>query len=146
VKKFSIASFFLIASVLSYCLALALPAYFTDIRNGFGESGLLLLLVGWIGAPIQWLANPFMVTGFVFYLYKKRVASVIFFTISAFLMLSFLGVHSVLCNEAGRVCQIIKLGLGYWLWLISAGCAIAASATMGTNNSYGRAPEKSLTV
>jgi hypothetical protein len=134
-RKLSSSWILMIASVLSYCLALALPAYFTDISDGFGESGFILLMIGWIDAPIQWLANPLMVMDLAFYVTKKKAPAAIFFTISLFLMLSFLGVHSILCNEAGRTCVILRYGLGYWLWLLSAGCAIAASVAMGASNS-----------
>lgn len=79
--------------------------------------------MGWLGvlmgeAAISWMANPFLITTWILLAYNKKSAW--FFALIALLFsASFLKFPSVIENEAGHSFQILKIGLGYWLWLLS---------------------------
>ena len=81
------------------------------------------LLIGWLamltgGAAIAWLANPFLIIGWV--LLTKNKNSAWLFSLTALLFsISFLKFHTIIEDEAGHYNPIKRIGLGYWLWLSS---------------------------
>jgi hypothetical protein len=82
------------------------------------------LLIGWSGLPeggaaTAWLANPLLTIAWVL-LARNKKATWILALVAFLLCLSFLKSQVVIDNEAGLCSPIIKIRIGYWLWLSSS--------------------------
>ena len=82
------------------------------------------LLLGWCGIPeggasIAWLANPLLAIAWVLLARNKKAAWILALAASL-LCLSFLKSQVVIDNEAGLSSPILKIRIGYWLWLSSS--------------------------
>lgn len=73
------------------------------------------------GASITWLANPFLIVAWVLLLKNKKSAWLVSL-IALGLSITFLCFNEVIENEAGQYNPILKVRLGYWLWVAS--CAV----------------------
>jgi hypothetical protein len=85
--------------------------------------GLWCLLLGWLslgdGAGIAWLANPFLILGWI--LLAKRHRSAFWLCLLAVSFCSlFLFIHEVLANEGGGTRRITSIGPSYYLWFGSS--------------------------
>lgn len=70
------------------------------------------------GAAITWLANPLLFITWILLVRNKKSAR--FFSLAASVISSsFLLFQTIIENEAGQHNPIIKIGIGYWLWLSS---------------------------
>ena len=80
------------------------------------------LLSGWLvvmsGAGVAWLANPLLLITWILLLRNNKFA-LLLSIFATLLSLSFLGIDEVPINEAGGIEKIIKIEIGYWLWLFS---------------------------
>lgn len=80
-------------------------------------------LIGWLamltgGAGVTWLANPFLIIAWILLIKNKKIAW-LFGLIASLLSISFLKFQVIIENEAGHFSPILKIGIGYWLWLAS---------------------------
>lgn len=87
------------------------------------------LLLGWLtmltgGASLSWLANPLLFISWIL-LMKNKKYNLLFSFLASIMCLSFLMFTSIIDNEAGTINPIIKIGIGYWLWVCS--CTITFS-------------------
>ncbi len=93
--------------------------------------GGLAMLTG--GAAISWLANPFLFISWVM-LTKNKKSAWLFSLTSILFSLSFLRFNTVIENEAGQYKEIIKIGIGYWIWIASCVITFIGTITIGTKN------------
>jgi len=70
------------------------------------------------GAGVAWLANPLLLITWILLLRNNKFA-LLLSIFATLLSLSFLGIDEVPINEAGGIEKIIKIEIGYWLWLFS---------------------------
>ncbi len=114
-------------------LALSLAAFVASLAfeafagERYSRRGYECLLIGWGAMAVNcyaWFANPLLLVAWVLRLTKWRLIAIVFAVLSLLLMLTFLRFDSMLINEAGGTERILRIGLGYWLWIASAGFAI----------------------
>ena len=114
----------LILSILLFIISLTQKTYCVDNNCGEYGSGILCLALGWLGigfggAFISWLANPFLIISWIIP-YKNQRLKIIFCSISTIFSLSFLFFEEVMKDEAGNYGKITGYELGYWLWTLSS--------------------------
>ena len=111
-------------SILIFLLSLTQPAFYIGRSDPDGWSNSLgLLLMGWSGAlfggaGLSWLAHPFLLLSWIFFL-KKPKMSLLFNFIAIIFSASFLLFHTIISDEAGNYSVITERKTGYWLWLTS---------------------------
>jgi hypothetical protein len=120
----------LIAGVGLFVFSLFNVCFCTD--NGCRTS-IEVFLIGWLGmltggAAITWLANPILIISWIL-LAKNKKAAWLFSLFASIISISFLKFKVVIENEAGHNNPIIKVGLGYWLWLSSCVTTFIGSLT-----------------
>jgi hypothetical protein len=130
-------------SCVLFVLSLFNECYFFD-RAGEKKSGsgLLLLLIGWLGVfqgIFAWLANPFLLVGWFLLVGRLPRAAAVCAFAATVCAGSFLLYKTILTDEAGNHSKITGYGMGYWLWLASAVALLAASfvAVIGSRNHAG---------
>lgn len=113
-----------ITSLFNYCFCTE-----TICRTSFEALllGGLAMLTG--GAAITWLANPFLIISWIL-LTKNKNSAWVFSLTALLLSLLFLNFHTIIENEAGHYKTIMKIGLGYWLWLASCGITFIGCLTI----------------
>lgn len=89
---------------------------------GFGLFGILSAPAG-----IAWFANPLLVITWLFLFFELTTPALLSAAAALALSASFLWFDHVGVSEGGNVSRITGYGLGYWLWLASAGCAFGAA-------------------
>jgi hypothetical protein len=119
-EKSKIKTVVLILAVGFFVLSLFNIAFCT--KNSCRTS-IEVFLIGWLaiptgGAAFSWLANPFLLTACILLLNNIKFAWLFGLIAFAFSLL-FLQYDTIIENEAGQYNAIIKIGLGYWLWLLS---------------------------
>ena len=108
-------------SLFNYCFC---------TRNGCRTS-IEAFVMGWLamlagGAPIAWLANPLLIIAWILLARDKKASWIL--ALAAFIFcLSFLRFHIIIEDEAGHYNPILKVRLGYWLWLSSAAVTFLGS-------------------
>lgn len=116
----------IIVSVLIFISSLFYPAFFIDREDSDAWSNSLFLFVfGWtsfIGGGfipfLIWLANPLYLISLIL-VKKSNIIGLLTISISIFLAIVFCNLDSILTSESGATSKIIKLGLGFYLWLSS---------------------------
>jgi hypothetical protein len=120
-------SIFLKASLSLFIVCLLPPAFYTSGINPTAWSiGLGLLFIGWIG-DISWYANPLIFIAWIFYKYKIYIISLAFSFLATSFALSFLTTESLVVSTAPHYADIVRYGLGYYLWILSMVSSIIAS-------------------
>jgi hypothetical protein len=129
-KKSKIKTAVLMVSIGLFAFSLFNIAFYTE--DGFRTS-IEALFMGWLamltgGAAMTWMANPFLIVTWIF-LGNNKKSAWIFGLISSLISILFLKFHVIIENEAGHYNAILKVGLGFWLWLSSCvtafvGCLI----------------------
>ncbi len=113
-----------------YLLCLLLPAYetFTGSRQGTVHSGAEALFTGiggLLGGNFAWLANPMLWYAWRQYR-KKAFRRALLWSLAALAVaLSFLVSDKV--NFMGFGSATFKVGAGYFTWLLSIACTLAAA-------------------
>jgi hypothetical protein len=119
-KKSKFKTVILILVVVLFVISLLNDSYCTTqgCRTGLDAfiSGAFAALSG--GAALSWLANPFLFIAWVLLL-KNRKSAWIFGLAASIISLYFLRFNYVIEDEAGHYNMIVKITLGYWLWLSS---------------------------
>jgi hypothetical protein len=128
-------------AVLFFC-SLLLPAFAVGDADVIGLGA---LVYGWVGIGRlfgwSWLANPLLI--FTLLLFFHRSKSIwrrtAFYTASAAFLfsLSFLLVDKIPGNDSEGMVGVVKLKVGYWIWLCSMAALLVASVL---NN--GEEPQK----
>jgi len=93
-------------------------------------SGLFLLLFGWFGLLIgyyAWIANPLLLISWFAFLFKKYQIGSLMSIGSVAFVFSFLMINTMPSIETSIKYQITGYGPGYWLWVASAACSVAAN-------------------
>lgn len=101
-----------------------------DKRDAY-SSALGLLAVGWMGVFFHiytWLANPLLISAWVFTGLKQYEIALACSCLAVVLMLSFLRHKKIIVSAVPDYATIIGYGYGYWLWVgaaavLAAGCA-----------------------
>jgi hypothetical protein len=111
------------ASVICYIISLCVPAFYFRRDNltqaCFGLAALISGIFGLLGGYFCWLANPVIIAVWVAARNRKPGVVILGALLACGLCLSFLGLHSILVDEAGNHARIVGLGLGFWLWLLT---------------------------
>jgi hypothetical protein len=127
----------LAASLLAYLAAMPLDAFCTPGTCSEWPSYSLLFL-GWIElyifprAGYVWLANPALMMAWWYIFRGRKLAAVALSLTGLVLSASFLAVPKVMIAELEPPAPLLGFGLGYWLWLASAGTALLAALLMRT--------------
>jgi hypothetical protein len=113
------------ASILLFVACLFGDGYYIAGPDPRGLSpGLALLLLGWFGVfygVFTWLANPALALAWVLFFCKKPWLSLVAAYIALALMLGFLFQTTIVTSEAPTHSRIVGHGVGFWLWVASAG-------------------------
>ncbi|MFG6460397.1 hypothetical protein ACG04Q_02360 [Roseateles sp. DXS20W] len=120
-------------SVLLFVACLFNDAYgFKSSGTVKGTPAFFVLLVGWygvlVGGNIGWLANPALLGGWLGFIRGKRMLGLISTLLALALMLRYLVDPTVMLDENASQWQFDVYGLGYWLWLASAGTMLLTYA------------------
>ncbi len=86
--------------------------------------------MGWLGliyGYFTWLANPMLLLSWIAFFRRNYPLSLLASVGSILVMLSFLLYDKIVTSEAPNYSLITGYGSGYWLWVASAGCSIAAN-------------------
>jgi len=98
------------------------------------RSGIEVLSLGWLaalsgGAGIVWLANPLLIWSWLLINKSSAYAWIpAFFAI--LISLAFLSFPDIIENEGGRHNEIIRNGIGYWLWVCSSIASFTGAVLM----------------
>jgi hypothetical protein len=117
--------------IISALLLLASFSQNCFITASQDSQSIAVFLIGFMGLffgtyAISWLANPFLILSW-FLVLKRPKTALGLSLLSLGLALSFLNVTELMVNEGGSYEDISALAPGYWLWVGSISCAIAAS-------------------
>lgn len=89
-------------------------------------NGIQCLLFGWlsvlVGFGFAWLANPFLILAWILQSTTTRSGQIWASGctgLAIILMLIFLITTSVPIDEGGTPQQVLHIGIGYWLWVLS---------------------------
>lgn len=121
--KNPLAKALLYVSIGLYLMSLSQHCVFTSqAENELGQ-GLLFLITGVFyslssSAGLTWFANPLLFISWL-NIWKNTERSMYAVLIATCLSLYFLTVKELTVNEGGTVSPILKLQLGYWLWVSS---------------------------
>ena len=102
------------------------------------KSSIEAFAFGWLAlffgqAAFAWLANPLLIIAWILIIRDKNSAW-IFGLIATIANLLFLAFPNIIENEAGTYSQIIKIQLGYWLWLSSCVVTFFGGLVLRINN------------
>jgi hypothetical protein len=108
-------------SIGLFAISLTQKCYCTDSSCGDSIAVVFVGALGVImgGACLAWLANPALVTSWMF-VKKKPTLSLIMSVAALLISLSFLLFDKIVDNEGGGSSKIISYRAGYWLWVSSA--------------------------
>jgi len=110
----------IMGSIVLFVASLFFPAFYVHTPDSPWQS-YLLLLTGWLGvmdAHFSWFANPFYLLAIIFSALKRKV-SMYFEAIALLLALSFLLHRTVMVDEGGHSGDVVRYGLGYYLWVLA---------------------------
>lgn len=121
----------LILSIALFALSLCNFCFCT--QNGCRTS-IEAFLIGWLamlanGGATAWLANPLLIIAWILFARNKKAAWILAL-VALLLCLSFLNFHVIIEDEAGHYNPILKVRIGYWLWLSSAAFTFLGSLTI----------------
>jgi len=117
-------------SIACYALSLAMPAFrFSPdepwIKFSGGNdlwSGLLVLILGWIGifqGVVAWFANPAWLVAVILLFGSKFKASAVWAVATICLALTSFFLNAIAANEGGGEIHIQTMGCGFYVWLLS---------------------------
>ncbi|MDE3250687.1 MAG: hypothetical protein KGO82_18645 [Bacteroidota bacterium] len=115
-------------SILLFALSLTQKAYCTATQC---SDSIMVLLLGWAGltsgiSGIAWFANPLLIASWL--MLRRNLTAGMFMSIGAALLaMSFLVFDTVATSESGHTGQVTNYKAGYWLWMGSTFCMLAAS-------------------
>lgn len=118
----------LAASILLFLAAMPLESFCTPTSCSEWPSYSLLFL-GWLElyifprAGYVWLANPALLLAWWYIFKGRKIAAAALSLTALVLAASFLAVSKVMVAELEPPAPLRGYGLGYWLWLASAGTA-----------------------
>jgi hypothetical protein len=121
----------LFLSMALFALSLCNSCFCT--QNGCRTSAEAFFL-GWLammadGAASAWLANPLLILAWVLLARNKKAAWIP--ALGALLLcILFLKFHVIIEDEAGHYNPILKIRIGYWLWLSSVALVFLGSLTI----------------
>jgi hypothetical protein len=119
-------------AIAIYVVSMVLPSYVTR-ESALGMPGIGLLLIGWIGIGnhiYAWLANPLII--FCFFGMKNKPTFCLYLSIAALVLsLDFMNVKSLGFDSSRDIAagQVLSVGLGGAIWLLSIILTIFACAT-----------------
>ncbi len=118
-EKYRLISCFLITAL--FLFSLSLNAFCTSNDCIVGVNAFIMGSFGFLmfGADLMWLANPFFIVALIL-LFCGSKFSKYFSIISFCFSVGFLFFNQIIVNEAGDYYEIVSLGMGYWLWLLSS--------------------------
>ncbi|WP_156778000.1 hypothetical protein [Chlorobium ferrooxidans] len=125
----SIPFIFFVCSVFLYSVSLSQDSIYLE-GGQQNTSGLFLLLFGWIGLLIgyyAWIANPLLLVSWLSFLFNSYSIGSMASIGSVVFMFSFLMINTMPSIETSIKYQITGYGPGYWLWVASAVCSVAAN-------------------
>lgn len=128
-KRVIMSSVLLLCSVVLFLLSLLFDCVYLEGEKPL-TPGWSLLMTGWLGiiyGYITWLANPLVFVGWIVLLKKDFELALLLSIGAVLIMLSFLFYKSIITSEYPAYSRIVGYGIGYWLWVSSAGCLVAAS-------------------
>ncbi|WP_156777999.1 DUF2189 domain-containing protein [Chlorobium ferrooxidans] len=128
-KRVIMSSVLLLCSVILFLLSLLFDCVYLEGEKPL-TPGWSLLMTGWLGiiyGYISWLANPIVFVGWIVLLKKDFELGLLFSICALLVMLSVLFYKSIITSEYPAYSRIIGYGVGYWLWVSSAGILAAAS-------------------
>ncbi|MGZ3871682.1 MAG: hypothetical protein ACXVJD_02125, partial [Mucilaginibacter sp.] len=82
--SFHLKKILLIIAILLFAISLTQPGFYADKKFDSGKNSFGLLFFGWTGllfggAAISWLANPFIILSWCFFLKKPKTALIFSF-------------------------------------------------------------------
>ena len=122
--KRKISNITIITSFTLYILSCFLPCFHV-VEKDNGYDGYFILLLGWAGVFIHegirfyfiaWYAN---ILYFIALLLHKCKVSILFACLAFIVSLFFLGCPYIVVDEAGHTSSIIKIDIGYIIWITS---------------------------
>ncbi|OGT89257.1 MAG: hypothetical protein A2286_14135 [Gammaproteobacteria bacterium RIFOXYA12_FULL_61_12] len=121
----------LISSIGMFVFALTQDSYYIDGSNPHAwASAWALFWMGWLGlfyGCFAWIGNPILIASWAIF-FEKEYQVGFWASIGAILfMASFLLYKTVVSSEAPSYSVVTGYGLGYWLWVASAGLSAAAN-------------------
>lgn len=117
-----------VISLLLFGVALTQTAFvWGGTASASSGPGWRLLLQGWKGGYVDWLANPVLLISWAAAVRGRRLLSMAGACVAATLMLVFMFRRTLELPGPGSTVTIVSHGPGYWLWLGSALLMIAAN-------------------
>ena len=122
--KIRINNLFILISIFLYIITCFLPCFHVEGKNNIYD-GYFVLLLGWIGVFIHddimfyylaWYANIFYFTSLL--LHKHNI-SILFAGLALIFSFFFIGCPYIIVDEAGHISSIVKMDIGYIIWIIS---------------------------
>ena len=114
---------YILAALALYLACLALPSI-TVANSGAPELGGSYLVTGWMGPAAghyEWFANPSIYAA-AYFLVRGQDRAAVFWSVMAALLITYLlGSREITAGDGTMRREILSFGLGYWLWLASAG-------------------------
>jgi hypothetical protein len=134
-----VAVLFVAVSMILFLASLTQDGFYLEGGDLTAWSSMGLLLTGWLGLLVgvpAWLANPALATAWILALLgpSRRWYAFAFAVLAVGLCASFLIYRDILVDEAGHRHAITAYAPGYWLWLASAGVALAGAFVGVANN------------
>ena len=125
IKNLNKREVFFWASLGFYILSLTQIAFYASDNSGTDKwDGIWVLAIGWMGVfdglnkGLIWLANPLYFVSLFLYNFKNKITFIVAIFI-ILLALWFTQIHQINVSEGPVTNKIIKLSLGYYLWLTS---------------------------
>jgi hypothetical protein len=122
---------FWIASLASFLLCLPLSAFV--VRGETSYLGFKVLVSGPMALLVAfkthwpWLANPALTAAWLALYFRAAAAAAIFAGAAVLSAAYFWAFPGIMDNEGSVVVLVSSLGPGYWFWLASTLCALAAA-------------------
>jgi len=119
-----------VSSLISFVMCLFLVAY--SARGEHSNIGLAVLIYGPLGLLVAfnvhwpWLANLALFASWFFLCFRAAVMAAIFGGAALLSAAHFFSSPRIVDNEGG-VAVTVSIGPGYWFWLLSIACALAAA-------------------
>lgn len=122
--KIRISNLFILTSIFLYIITCFLPCFYVEEKDNV-YNGFFVLLLGWIGVfihddikfyYISWYANMFYLISL---LLRKHNISILFAGLALIFSFFFIGCPYIIVDEAGHTSSIVKMDIGYVLWIIS---------------------------
>ncbi len=132
--RLNVVSLTVLSSFLVYIYAVQQDCIYIDPNRPHPMSAIAIVVFGFFavfGGEISWLANGFMVAAWMMTRWRHdRYSGIGFAVVSLLLALSFLTRigSKIMTPEGGGVTkEIVGVGPGYWLWILSISVTLAGS-------------------